>query len=105
MQHFHMYGLEDWFVVHVQCKMFSFQINMVVIHSPTGSGNFQQKWFVVLLVTLELPAGVADDLELFVGQYLSQNCAVSSGILVIGRIGLRNQGVGLIGVRIVHCRF
>jgi hypothetical protein len=43
MQRFDMHGLEDhhWLVVHGESKMFTFQINIIMIHSPTEGSDLQ----------------------------------------------------------------
>jgi hypothetical protein len=77
-----MYGLEDchWLVVCVKPKVFSFEVEIVMINTLTGGCNLQKEEFTVLLVTLELLAGIPDDFELFVGLDLGQDCAVSTWI-------------------------
>ncbi len=83
MQRLDMYWLEDhhWLVVCVECKVFAFEVDIVMVLTPTESCNLQQEGLVIPLMTLELPAVVVDDFEFAVGLDLGQDCAGASWVL------------------------
>ncbi len=56
-------------------------------------------------MTLELPAGIDDDFELSVGLDLGQDCTVAAWVRGVCRAGFCNQGIGQVGIWILHDGF
>ena len=66
-----------------QFEMATFEMYFKRFHAKNGGLHFEEEWRVVLLVLLELPAGIGDDVEPTLGVHLSEDGSeATSGVVV-----------------------
>jgi hypothetical protein len=60
-------------MVRKQFEMPTFELYFECFHAKNCRLHFEEKWRVIFLILLELPAGLCDDIELALGVHLGED--------------------------------